>query len=107
MRLDFVRRILRPKVHNVLFFFPILNTGLVKNKLYKNLSRSYANFHRIFTNLSIEIRNCHNSKIVTPQLCIVIVHKIEHFGFTAMHPEEADEIANSIDPDQTAPFGAV
>ena len=44
---------------------------------------------------------------MTPQLCIVIVHKIEHFGFTAMHPEEADEIANSIDPDQTAPFGAV
>ena len=39
----------------------------------------------------------------------VIVVKVELFGFTPPEciQEGGDGIANSVDPDQTAPFGAV
>ena len=37
----------------------------------------------------------------------VIILKFEQSGFTVMCPKDADGIANSLDPDQTAPIGAV
>ena len=30
-----------------------------------------------------------------------------YHGVTVMHPKDADGMANSVDPDQTAPLGAV
>ena len=29
---------------------------------------------------------------------------MEQFGFTVKHPKDADGMANSVDPDQTAPL---
>ena len=39
----------------------------------------------------------------------VIILKVEQDGFffRVMHPNDAEGIANSVDPDQTAPLGAV
>ena len=47
-------------------------------------------------------------KIRTPEKFVVITLKFEEGGFTIgycilLHPEDADNIANSVDPDQTAP----
>ena len=40
----------------------------------------------------------------TPEKIAVITLKIEQSGFTieVMHPNDADRMANSVDPDQTA-----
>ena len=45
----------------------------------------------------------------TPQKFAVITLKFEQDGSTQkiMHPKDAARIANSVDPDQTAPLGAV
>ena len=37
----------------------------------------------------------------------VLTLKVEHDGFSLMHPKDAEGIANSVDPDQSAPLGAV
>ena len=43
-------------------------------------------------------------KIWTPEKFAVIIQKVEQFGFmTVMHQKDADGMANSVDPDQTAP----
>ena len=41
-----------------------------------------------------------NRKISDTRIFAVITLKV-------MHPKDAEEIANSVDPDQTAPLGAV
>ena len=49
-------------------------------------------------------------KLRTPETYAVITLKFEQGGFTiyrVMHPNDADRMANSVDPDQTAPLGAV
>ena len=49
-------------------------------------------------------------KFGTPQTIAIIVLKIEKFDVTLhylMHPKDADGMANSIDPDQTASSEAV
>ena len=38
---------------------------------------------------------------------IVITLKIEQDGLSLEHPKDAEGIANSVDPDQTAPLGVV
>ena len=43
----------------------------------------------------------------TPKKCVVITLKFELCGFTIELPNDADGMANSVDPDQTAPLGAV
>ena len=37
------------------------------------------------------------------QKFVVITLKFEQGGFTVMNPKDADRMANSVDPDQTAP----
>ena len=46
-------------------------------------------------------------KFGTPQTIAIIVLKIETFNVTLMHPKDADGLANSVDPDQTASSEAV
>ena len=48
-------------------------------------------------------------KFGTPQTIAIIVLKIEKFDvtFSIMHPKDADGMANSVDPDQTASSEAV
>ena len=48
-------------------------------------------------------------KFGTPQTITIIVLKVEKFDFTfaLMHPKDADVMANSVDPDQTASSEAV
>ena len=48
-------------------------------------------------------------KTRTPKTSAVIIWKFEQDGFNirVMHSKDADGIANSVDPDQTAPLGAV
>ena len=47
-------------------------------------------------------------KLGTPQTIAIIVLKIEKFDVIAlMHTKDADEMANSVDPDQTASSEAV
>ena len=48
-------------------------------------------------------------KFGTPQTIAIIVLKIEKFDIyiALMHPKDADEMANSVDPDQTASSEAV
>ena len=54
-------------------------------------------------------------KIQTSEQFAVIILKFEQGGLTIeyciqrmlLHPKDADGIANSVDPDQTAPLGAV
>ena len=46
-------------------------------------------------------------KFGTPQTIAIIVLKIEKFDVTLMHPTDADGMANSVDPDQTASSEAV
>ena len=43
-------------------------------------------------------------KIRTPDKFAVIILKVEQFGFTTrvMRPKDADRMANSVNPDQTA-----
>ena len=50
-----------------------------------------------------------NSKILATQKFTVITLQVEQDGFSlrVMHPNDAEGIANSVDPDQTAPLGAV
>ena len=45
-------------------------------------------------------------KTGTPKRFVVIILKLEQGGFNirAMHPNDADRVANSVDPDQTAPL---
>ena len=45
-------------------------------------------------------------KFGTPQTIVIIVLKIEKFDVT-LHPKDADGMANSVDPDQTASSEAV
>ena len=45
-------------------------------------------------------------KFGTPQTIAIIVLKIEKFD-ALMHPKDADGMANSVDPDQTASEEAV
>ena len=47
--------------------------------------------------------------IRTPKKFVVVILKVEQDGFSlrVMHPKDAEGIANSVDPDQTAPLGAV
>ena len=47
--------------------------------------------------------------IQTPKKFVVITLKVEQDGFSlrVMHPKDAEGIANSVDPDQTAPLGVV
>ena len=56
----------------------------------------------------------HHQKIVeigTPRIITVTVLRTDQLGFhffnIEMHLTEADEMANTVDPDQTAPAGAV
>ena len=47
-------------------------------------------------------------KIGTPATIIITVLKMKQWFYDAvMHPKDADGMANSEDPDQTAPSGAV
>ena len=47
-------------------------------------------------------------KIEAPTLLTVIVLKPDEVGFTVVLSQRAaDGMENSVDPDQTAPFGAV
>ena len=49
-------------------------------------------------------------KFQTPEKFAAITLNFEQCGFITyrvMHPKDADGIANSVDPDQTAPLGAV
>ena len=50
-----------------------------------------------------------NPKISDTQKFAVITLKVDQDGFSlkVMHPKDAEGIANSVDPDQTAPLGAV
>ena len=58
-----------------------------------------------------------NPKISDTQKFAVITLKVEQDGFSleyrggggggVMHPKDAEGIANSVDPDQNAPLGAV
>ena len=50
-----------------------------------------------------------NPKISDTRKFIVIILKVEQDGvsFKVMHPKDAAGIANSVDPDQTAPLGVV
>ena len=41
-------------------------------------------------------------KILTPEVFAVIILKFEQVGFAVIRPKDADGIANSVDPDQTA-----
>ena len=52
---------------------------------------------------------CKNPKILDTQKFIVITLKVEQDGvfLRVMHPKDSEGIANSVDPDQTAPLGAV
>ena len=53
--------------------------------------------------LTVKILN-----ILTPKKFAVITLKFKQDGLTGvMHPKDAAGIANSVDPDQTAPLGAV
>ena len=46
--------------------------------------------------------------IRTSKKFAVITLKVEQDGVSlVMHPKDAEGIANSVDPDQTAPLGAV
>ena len=45
-------------------------------------------------------------KFGTPQTIAIIVLKVEKF-YVLMHPKDADGMANSVDPDQTATSEAV
>ena len=47
-------------------------------------------------NLDSRKNSCSHPKILTKWLCRRV-----------MHPKDADRLANSVDPDQTAPLGAV
>ena len=42
-------------------------------------------------------------KIGTPRLTTVAVLNIKQYDFTVMPPNDVDRMANSVDPDQTAP----
>ena len=48
-------------------------------------------------------------KILTPEKIAVIILKLKpyHFLFRVIFPKDADRMANRVDPDQTAPVGAV
>ena len=46
-------------------------------------------------------------QIRTPQKIAEISPKFEQGGHRIMHPKSADRIANSVDPDQTAPSGQI
>ena len=50
-----------------------------------------------------------NPKISDTRKFAVITLKVEQDGFSlrVMHPKDAEGIANSVDPDQNAPLGAV
>ena len=50
-----------------------------------------------------------NPEISDTQKFAVITLKVEQDGISlrVMHPKDAEGIANSVDPDQTAPLGAV
>ena len=50
-----------------------------------------------------------NPKISNTGKFAVITLKAEQWGFSlrVMHPKDAEGIANSVAPDQTAPLGAV
>ena len=50
-----------------------------------------------------------NPKILDTRKFIVITLKVEQDGVSlrVMHPNDAEGIANSVDPDQTALLGAV
>ena len=50
-----------------------------------------------------------NPKISDTRKFAVITLKVEQDGFSwrVMHPKDAEGVANSVDPDQTAPVGAV
>ena len=37
------------------------------------------------------------------QKIALIIQKVEHYGFAIIHPHDAGRMANSADPDQTAP----
>ena len=42
-----------------------------------------------------------------PETFTVIIIKFDQDGFTVKHPKNADGLANSVDPDQTAPLETV
>ena len=50
-----------------------------------------------------------NPKISDTRKFAVLTLRVEQVGLSlrVMHPKDAEEIANSVDPDQTAPLGAV
>ena len=50
-----------------------------------------------------------NPKILDTRKFVVITLKGEQYCFSlrVMHPKDAERIANSVDPDQTTPLGAV
>ena len=51
---------------------------------------------------------CKVPKFPTPENFAVIIVKLEkRFYHRVLHPKDAHSIANSEDPDQTAPLGAV
>ena len=67
----------------------------------------------LLAHLSQRLTKCTEStvkllNIRTPKKFAVITLKFEQDGFRrVMHPKDAAGIANSVDPDQTAPLGAV
>ena len=61
--------------------------------------------HRLYLhNLTVNFLN-----IRTPKKIVVITLKVEQDGisFRIIHPKDAGGIVKSVDPDQTAPLGAV
>ena len=52
---------------------------------------------------------CKFLKYSDTQKIVVITLKVEQDGFSlrVMHPKDAEGIANGVDPDHTAPLGAV
>ena len=55
---------------------------------------------KCFTSTTVNFLN-----IRTPQKIVVITLKFEHCDSNIMSPNDAKRIANSVDPDQTAPLG--
>ena len=51
---------------------------------------------------AIKILTIGTAKIIT-----VTILKMEQFGCAEIHSKIVNETTNSVDPDQTAPFGAV
>ena len=71
---------------------------MIRSNVYS--SENWGNISHIF-------KYCNDPKISDTRKFAVITLKVEQDGFSLMHPNDAEGIANSVDPDQTAPLGAV